>query len=206
MSVMMSDLEGYFRTFVPERDDLLRALEKEAEAEEIPIVGPVLGELLAVMAGVTGAGRVLELGTATGYSAIYLARGAAPAGGRVVTLENDPAMARRARENVAKAGLSDRVDIRQGDALALMAAMEIPPSFDLVFMDIDKEYYRPALSDCERLLCPGGLMLVDNVGFADAAEFNRALWESPNWRVVNLLALLPAHSPERDGLTFAIRR
>jgi predicted O-methyltransferase YrrM len=72
MSAMMSDLEGYFRGFVPSGDDLLRELEREAEQERIPIVGPVVGELLFILARATGAGRILELGTATGYSAIYL--------------------------------------------------------------------------------------------------------------------------------------
>lgn len=205
VSDMISDLEGYFRNFIPERDDLLKALEKEAEAEAIPIVGPVVGELLSIMAGVVGARRILELGAATGYSAIYLARGAAPVGGEVVSLENETEMVRRARENAAKAGLADRIDIREGDAREEMAALETA-SFDLVFMDIDKEFYLPALPHCGRLLRPGGLMIVDNVGFADAADFNQALWESDNWRVVNLLTLLPGHSPERDGLTFALRR
>lgn len=205
MSEMISDLEGYFRNFIPERDPLLTTLEKEADEEDIPIVGPVVGELLALLAGVAGARRILELGAATGYSAIYLARGAAAVGGEMVSLENDPEMVRRARENAEKAGLTDRIHIRQGDAQAQMAAMEAA-SFDLIFMDIDKEFYLPALPHCERLLRPGGLMLVDNVGFADAADFNRTLWQSDNWRVVNLLALLPGHSPERDGLTFAVRR
>jgi len=81
-----------------------------------------------------------------------------------------------------------------------------PPPFDFIFMDIDKEFYLPALPQCERLIRPGGLMLVDNVGFADAADFNRAIWESGKWRVVNLLGLLPGHSPEWDGLTLAVRR
>ncbi len=205
MSDMMADLEGYFRTFVPQRDDLLETLEKEAEAEEIPIVGPVAGELLNLLARISGARRILELGAATGYSAIYLARGAAAVEGKVISLENDPTMARRARRNIERAGLSDRIDIRQGDALEQMAAME-GPAFDLIFLDIDKEFYGPALPQCERLIRSGGVMLADNVGFADAADFNRALWESDKWQVVNLLSLLPGHSPERDGLSFAVRR
>jgi predicted O-methyltransferase YrrM len=184
---------------------LLISMETEAEAEGIPIVGPVVGELLSLLAGISGARRMLELGAATGYSAIYLARGAAAVSGEVISLENDPAMARRARENAEKAGLSERITIREGDALTEMAAME-PAPFDLIFMDIDKAVYRPALPHCERLLRPGGLLFVDNVGFAGADDFNRALWESDRWQVVNLLALLPLHSPERDGLAFAVRR
>ncbi len=76
--VMIPDLENYFRNLVPPRTELLRRLEAEAEQEHIPIVGPVVGELLFILARVMGARRILELGTATGYSAIYLAQAVAP--------------------------------------------------------------------------------------------------------------------------------
>ncbi len=82
-------------------------------------------------------------------------------------------MARRARENIASAGLSERVEVKIGDARTLMAALE--GSFDLIFMDIDKEGYLPALADCHRLLRPAGLLVVDNTGFQGAADFNQAL-------------------------------
>ena len=79
MSQMMPHLESYFRGFVPRRDELLLEMEIEAKAEDIPIVGPVVGELLFILTRATGAVNVLELGTATGYSAIHLARGCQPA-------------------------------------------------------------------------------------------------------------------------------
>jgi caffeoyl-CoA O-methyltransferase len=203
MSQMIPDLESYFRGFVPRRDPLLLELEREAQAEGIPIVGPVVGELLFILARITGAVNLLELGAATGYSGIHLARGSEPAGGRVVTLECDAAMASRARANFARAGLSRQIEVRVGDALALMAAMTGP--FDLIFMDIDKESYLPALPHCRRLLRPGGLLFTDNIGFAGAAAFNRELFASEDWRTVHLLGFLPWHSPERDGLSLAVR-
>ena len=101
MSKMMPDLEGYFRDLVPKSDALLLGLEEEADRESIPIVGPVVGELLFVLARATGATRILELGTATGYSGIFLGRACAEIGGRVVSLEFDEAMAARARANPA---------------------------------------------------------------------------------------------------------
>ena len=203
MSQMIPDPESYFRGFVPRRDPLLLELAREAQAEGIPIVGPVVGELLFILARVTGAVNILELGTATGYSGLHLARGCQPAGGRVVTLEWDEALAARARGNFARAGLSDRIEVRVGDALTLMAAMTGP--FDLIFMDIDKEAYLPALPHCRRLLKPGGLLFTDNVGFAGAAGFNRELFASEDWRTVHLLSFLPFHSPEHDGLSLAVR-
>ena len=201
--VMISDLENYFRGLVPPRAELLRRLETEAEQEHIPIVGPVVGELLFILARAMGARRILELGTATGYSAIYLAQAVAPDLGKVITLEIDSAMARRALDNIASAGLSERVEIKIGDARTLMATLD--GSFDLIFMDIDKEGYLPALPDCHRLLRRGGLLVVDNTGFEGAADFNQALLRDKRWRSVNLLSFLPEHSPEKDGLALAIK-
>ena len=143
MCAMIPDLEAHFREFIPPRDELLRRLEGEAQRENIPIIGPVVGELLLILARVSQARHVLELGTATGYSAIYLARGMEPQQGRVTTLELDEGMAARARANFVAAGVADRVEVRVGEALSLMAGMTGP--FDLIFMDIDKESYLPAL-------------------------------------------------------------
>jgi caffeoyl-CoA O-methyltransferase len=200
---MILDLEDYFRGLVPHRGELLQRLEAEAAREHIPIVGPVVGELLFILARVMGARRILELGTATGYSAIYLAQAVAPDLGTVITLENNSDMARRAQKNIASSGLSERVDVQIGDARTRMAALE--GYFDLIFMDIDKEGYLPALPDCHRLLRPAGLLVVDNTGFQGAADFNQALLADQRWRSVNLLAFLPEHSPEKDGLALAVK-
>lgn len=203
MCAMIPDLEAHFREFIPPRDELLRGLEEEARRERIPIIGPLVGELLFILARATQARQVLELGTATGYSAIYLARGCEPQKGRVVTLELDAAMAARARENCARAGLKDRVEVREGEALALMAGMT--GSFDLIFLDIDKESYLAALGHCQRLLRVGGLLVADNIGFAGAQDFNQEIFRRPEWRVAPLLCFLPDHSPERDGLSLAVK-
>jgi caffeoyl-CoA O-methyltransferase len=203
MSAMIPDLEGYFRGLVPPGDGLLQELEQEAERESIPIVGPVVGELLFILARATGATRILELGTATGYSGIFLGRACAEIDGRVVSLEYDEGMAARARANLARAGLADVVEVRVGEALNLMAAMT--ETFDLIFLDIDKESYLPALSLCRRLLRSGGMLLADNVGFAGAADFNREISSHPAWRAVHLLSFLPRHSPEHDGLALAVK-
>jgi predicted O-methyltransferase YrrM len=77
--------------------------------------------------------------------------------------------------------------------------------FDFIFMDIDKEDYIHVLEQCERLLKIGGLMVIDNVGFQGADHFNHAIFQNPKWRIVNLFSLLPLHSPEKDGICFAIR-
>lgn len=203
MSPMIPDLEGYFRHLAPPGDELLLELEREAAREHIPIVGPVVGELLYILARATGASRILELGTATGYSGIYLGRACEPVHGRVVTLEADEAMAARARANFTQAGLDRTVEVKVGEALQLMR--EMAETFDLIFLDIDKESYLPALPPCRRLLRSGGLLVADNVGFAGAEDFNREILSHPAWRAVHLLAFLPRHSPEHDGLALAVR-
>jgi caffeoyl-CoA O-methyltransferase len=203
MCAMIPDLEAHFREFIPPRDELLLTLEAEAAREHIPIIGPLVGELLFILARATQARRILELGTATGYSAIYLARGCEPQNGQVISLELDEAMAARARGNLARAGVSDQVEVREGEALLLLDGMAGP--FDLIFLDIDKECYLAALSHCQRLLRVGGLLVADNVGFTGAQDFNQEIFRRPEWRVAPLLCFLPAHSPERDGLSLAVK-
>jgi caffeoyl-CoA O-methyltransferase len=203
MSKMIPDMEGYFRQFVPSRDSLLLQLEEEARQERIPIIGPVVAELLYILVRASRARRILELGTATGYSAIYLARACDELNGQVVTLENDAGMASRARANFEKAGLAHRIQVRVGDAVEEIAKMSKP--FDFMFMDIDKEHYVTVMPYCERLLKSGALLVTDNVGFRAAEDFNRVISGNPQWRTVHLLSLLPFHSPEKDGLCLALR-
>ncbi|RZB35706.1 MAG: hypothetical protein SRB2_03003 [Desulfobacteraceae bacterium Eth-SRB2] len=203
MPDLIDNPEEYFRQFLPKRDQLLIELEEEARREEIPIVGPIVGELLHILASVTQARRILELGTATGYSTIFLARAFASTRGRLVTIDNDPDMAARAKINFHRAGLDHQIDILVGDSQEKLSEMD--KSFDLVFLDIDKEYYASVLPHCHRLLKKGRLLIADNVGFKDADPFNRLIFKSSEWRSVNLFAFLPLHSPEKDGLCLALR-
>ncbi len=203
MLKMHPNLEKYFRQFVPSRDALLLELEEEARREEIPIIGPVVGELLYILARITQARQILELGTATGYSAIYLARACDALNGRLVTLEMNQKLANRAQANFQRAGLKHRIEVIVGEAMDEMTSMNGP--FDLIFLDIDKKFYIDALTHCQRLLKRGGLLVVDNVGFKETDNFNRAIFNHSEWKTVHLLSFLPLHSPENDGLCLAIR-
>ena len=203
MSKILGNPEAYFKKFIHPRNEILADLEAEAEREQIPIVGPLVGELLSVLARVTRAALILELGTATGYSAIFLAQGCEASQGRVITLENNPDLAARAKINIHKSGLDDRVEIRVGDALEEIKKMQT--FFDLIFIDIEKKYYIQALPDCHRLLKSGGLLVADNVAFKDADDFNKAIFKDPGWQALNLYSYLPLHSPEHDGLCLAVR-
>lgn len=196
-------METYFSELNPDRDPLLLKLEEEAEKQNIPIVGPVVGELLFVLARATRAKNILELGTSIGYSTIQLGRACSQAGGRVITLENDADMVERARNNLDQAGLLQTVKIHETDAVKILPELEGP--FDFVFIDIEKRAYQEALPLLSRLVPAGGLLLADNTAFEGAKGFNRDIHASSDWRSVQLFSFLPMHSALHDGLCFAVR-
>jgi predicted O-methyltransferase YrrM len=196
--------EKYFAEQVPPRDELLLELEEEAEREGIPIVGPVVGNLLQLLALSSGARDILELGTATGYSGLFLARACAELGGTLLTLEANPDLAERARANFRRAGVESHVRVLEGGALETLQGLG-SRSFDLAFLDIDKEDYEPALGQCRRILRERGLMVADNTSFPQSGDFNSRIYEDPAWRSVQLLTYLPGHSPEKDGICLAVR-
>jgi predicted O-methyltransferase YrrM len=161
-----AEVDDYFiEQLAPPDDVLTEALAASAAAglQAISVTAPQ-GKLLHLLARMIGARRILEIGTLGGYSTIWLSR-ALPADGRLITLEINPAAAAVARQNLARAGLADRVDVMLGPAaesLRTLAAEGVEP-FDLVFIDADKassdRYFLAAL-DMSRA---GSVIIVDNV-------------------------------------------
>jgi predicted O-methyltransferase YrrM len=146
---------------VPSDAALEDALRDTAEAGMPAIaVSPAQGKLLMLLAQSVGARRILEIGTLGGYSTIWLARGLAD-GGRLITLEADPKHAEVARRNIARAGLSDTVEVRLGRAIETLPGLDGP--FDLIFIDADKPSYPEYLSWAVKLSRAGSLILADNV-------------------------------------------
>jgi caffeoyl-CoA O-methyltransferase len=131
------------------------------EKTEIPemMVGEVEGRFLEFLVRATGARRVLELGTFTGYSSISMARGLRQ-GGRVITCDVDAETNAIARRYAEEAGVADRIEYRLGPALETLAVLEGP--FDVVFIDADKENYRNYYDAALPKLAPNGLILADN--------------------------------------------
>ncbi len=151
--------------FVPPDDVLEAALKSSAEAGLPNIqVTPYQGKLLSILARSIGARAILEIGTLGGYSTIWLAR-ALPPDGRLITLEIDPNHAEIARANLARAGLSDQVEIRVGRAVDLLPqlAADVPGAFDLVFMDADRQSLKDYFEWALKLTHKGSLILTDNV-------------------------------------------
>jgi predicted O-methyltransferase YrrM len=147
-------------------DPMLDAVRAANAAANLPAidVAPNQGKFLHLLARMTGARRILELGTLGGYSAIWLAR-ALPPGGRLITLEFAPHHAEVARSNIARAGLSDVVEIRVGPAVQTLAHMvaEHTEPFDFIFIDADKPGYPHYLDFAVQLSRPGTVILADNV-------------------------------------------
>lgn len=161
-----SEVDTYFeRELLPPDAALTAALAASAKAGLPSIqVSPSQGKLLQLLALSIGAQHVLEVGTLGGYSTIWMAR-ALPAGGKLVTLELSALHARVAQENFRRAGLAERIEVREGEALASLARLraERAGPFDLVFIDADKQNIPAYLEASLALSRVGTLIVVDNV-------------------------------------------
>ena len=211
MNIIEPSIDAYAEAHTTPSGELYERLAAETrETTEWPemMVGEVEGRLLEFLVRFSGARRVLELGTFTGYSSLSMARGL-PEGGRVVSLDVNEKTTAVARRYAEEAGLADRIDYRIGPALETLAELEGP--FDLVFIDADKPNYLNYYEAVLPKLADNGLILADNAFRAgrvfddDADEpmgkFNDFVRERPACRV------RPAHRAGRDpGDQEALRR
>ncbi len=161
-----NQVDAYFSATLVPSDAVLDAALAASDAAGLPAINVALnqGKLLQLLATIRGARRILEVGTLGGYSTIWLAR-ALPPGGSLVTLELNPAHAKVATENIARAGFAQVVSVVVGsakDSLArLIDAGEAP--FDFVFIDADKDNNAVYLDAALKLSRPGTVIVVDNV-------------------------------------------
>lgn len=161
-----TDVDDYFNGLLVGPDEGLDGAAEASDRAGLPQIQVAAnqGKLLHLLARIQGARNVLEIGTLGGYSTIWLAR-ALPEGGKVVSLEADPAYAEVARANVERAGLSEVVDIRVGAALDTLPELEAEASapFDVVFIDADKPSNPDYLAWSMKLTRPGSVIVADNV-------------------------------------------
>ena len=162
---LSDELHDYMVAHGARQDDVLRRVQEETAAMgDIAVmqIAPDQGAFMTLLAQLIGAREAIELGTFTGYSAICIARGLAP-GGRLIACELSEEYAETAARNISDAGVADRVEIRIGPALDTLADIPENETFDLGFIDADKEnypaYYEAVLARTK----PGGLIVVDNV-------------------------------------------
>ena len=213
MQIVAPEIERYLASLDPV-DPLLARVAVEGAELDLPIIDTAVGRFLEAIVLATGARHVLEIGTANGYSALWLAR-SLPADGQLLSIEIDPGRAAIARGHFEEAGLAGRVNVMVGDAARM--AYKVAGPFDLIFNDGDKRHYGPLLDRLVALLRPGGVLITDNV-----------LWDgevvpglvTPPVRAVDETAAIAAYNerlaadprlvtsflPVRDGLAMSVKR
>jgi caffeoyl-CoA O-methyltransferase len=214
---LLARIDDYIEHLFTPQDEALEAAVRESRQGGLPEiqVSPNEAKLLQLFAEMVGARRVLEIGTLGGYSAIHFGR-ALPEGGELISLEIDERHAEVARENVERAGLSDKVEIRVGDARELLAeiAENDEGPFDVIFIDADKGGYPEYLEWSLRLTRPGSLILGDNTvrggTVLDPEDESARATNEFNERIAGdsrlSAILLPILRERIDGLTIALVR
>ena len=201
MDITTPAVDEYLDSLLPVRDPVLQEMEALARERSIPIIGPAVARIVYQLVRLVKAKTIFEMGSAIGYSTIWIAR-AAGEGAVVYYTDSNPDNARRAEQFIERAGVRDRVRILTGNALDLFD--QTPGTFDIIFCDVDKEQYPQVFHKAVPRIRKGGLFLADNVLWhgrvteppADEAtrgivEFNRLIYTSPE--------LFPTILPVRDG-------
>ena len=207
-NILEKPVERYLYDLLPARDAVLADMEARARREDIKIVGPAVGRLLALLVGLTGARHIFEMGSAIGYSTIWLARAAGPRG-RIHYTDGDPVRARDARAYFRRAGVASRIDMQVGDAVGLLRQAKGP--FDIIFCDVDKHQYPAAFRAALPRLKRGGLLITDNVLWSGrvarrASEDSTRAIQQFNRLIYASRKLFPVIVPLRDGVAVCRKR
>jgi predicted O-methyltransferase YrrM len=205
--IVLKEVEQYLYNILPERDPVLQEMEQVAKERGIPIIGPAVGRLLFQLALTTQARRVFEMGSAIGYSTIWMAR-AVMDDGIVYYTDGNPDNARQAEIYFQRAGVAGRVKILVGNALDLIDQVEGP--FDIIFNDVDKYQYPQVFYKAAARIRQGGLLISDNVLWSGRVahqdtddwteairQHNRLIYEAPDF----LTTILPL----RDGVSVSLK-
>lgn len=211
MQIVDAAVENYLEQRAAARDEVLSEMEAYASGQDFPIVGPLVGRILTQMALLTGARRVMELGSGFGYSAYWFAQGMDERG-EIILTEYKPENLERASKWLLRGEVRPRVQMLAGNALQSLARQR--GHFDIIFCDIDKHDYPRALEAAVPKLRAGGLMITDNVlwqgkvaddpldpdddALEGVLEYNRRAFERTDlWSVI---------LPVRDGLAVSFKR
>ncbi len=207
MHILHPRIAAYLDRLASTRDPVLREMEQVARRRGFPIIGPQAGALLCQLALISGARRILELGSGYGYSASWFARGLAP-GGRIICIDGDAENARAARHFFQRQGIQRRIRYIVGDALEVVGRLRGP--FDIVLNDVDKEEYPQVLPKVLPRLRRGGILVTDNMLWngwvvqGDRSESTRGVLGLTRM-LYGSKALLTTLLPIRDGLTISVK-
>ena len=204
--IINPEIERYMDSLLPARDAVLQEMEEQAAKQNIPIIGPAVGRVLAQLVMISRAKRIFELGSAIGYSTIWLAR-AVGEGAEIHYSDGSEENAREAAGYFKRAGVAHLIQVHIGDALTSLATTQ--GEFDLIFNDVNKEGYPTVLDAVPSRLKSGGLFVTDNTLWHErvlnpreesdlaVTGFNRKLYDSAQF----FTTLLPL----RDGVTVSVK-
>ncbi len=206
--ITVPEVEDYLYAMLPPRDEVLAEMEVDAAKNGYAIVGPAVARVLYQLAKISGAKKVFEMGSAIGYSTIWWAR-AVGQGGVVIYTDGDRKRAEKARRYFDRAGVSQRIKIRVGDALEILS--EEKEQYDIIFNDVDKTDYPRVPRLALPHLKSGGLFIADNVLWSGKLgrpnpdtqtkailEFNKLIGESQD--------LFTTILPIRDGVSVSVKK
>ncbi len=160
-AIVQPYITDYIRDTLKKRDGIFSELEAYAKENDVPIVQPETSKFIETLCMISKPQKILEVGCAIGYSAIIMAKASPSA--QITTLEFDEKVADVARENIKKAGLSDRINVIYADARDYIPYLDTDEEFDLIFLDGPKAHYINMLDDSMRLLKKGGILMCDNI-------------------------------------------
>ncbi len=204
--IVNPEIERYMDALLPARDAVLQEMEGQAAKRNIPIIGPAVARVLAQLVMISKAKRIFELGSAIGYSTIWLARAAGP-GAEVHYSDGSPENAREAAGYFERAGVAHLIQVHVGDALT--SFNKTTGHFDFIFNDVNKEGYPAVLEAVPPRLKLGGILATDNTLWHErvlnpreesdlaVTSFNRKLYDSAQF----FTTLLPI----RDGVSLAVK-
>lgn len=199
------EIDSYISDLYGESNSVLKEMEEYASKNEVPIVGPLVGRALMQLAMIKQPRNILELGSGFGYSAIWFALGS---DARIVCTDFAREKADMATGYFKKAGISHKIDFLIGNSLYLLK--NAAEKFDIIFNDVDKEYYPRVIEMASEKLNPGGLLISDNVlwygrvaqdsdlpSTRGVKEYNQKLFSNPEF--------LSTIIPLRDGVSLSVK-
>ncbi|GAB6181455.1 O-methyltransferase [Desulfotomaculum defluvii] len=208
------EVQNYIRSLLPEKDKIFHEMEEEAKEKIVPIVEPEMGQLLYWLAFTKKSKRVLEVGTAIGYSTLWLAKAVLPLGGKITTMEINGPRAESANKYFKKAGVEGQIKLVFGDAREMLFTLKGP--YDFIFLDAAKGKYIEFLDKCIELLEPGGLLVAEDIfmrGMVISGEIDKRRNKTAVSRLRTFLELVSGHQqletiilPVGDGVAISTKK
>ena len=208
LNIVHPDIEKYLEGLLPHRDPIFIEMEKYAEKEGFPAIGPLVGGLLAMLVQISGASRILELGSGFGYSGLWMAKAMSP-GGKIILTDNSAEFKRKAEGYFSKPGLEDWMEYIVGNSVQILTEQTGP--FDLIFNDVDKEDYPAVIELAYPRLRKGGILVTDNTLW-----YGHVVSEEPDETTEAIIRhneILAGHDkfftiqlPLRDGVSISVKQ